>query len=70
MRPSYRHDWRVKHHIACACGETWAILADRYDFNFEVEKASAHIQRSLHRLYNCRLTTLNLKGAEHGHCEG
>lgn len=31
------------------------------DFNFQVEDTKAFIQRSLHRLYNCSLTTVHLK---------
>lgn len=50
----------MKHSLSCECGEFWLVIADRYDFNFEVEKASTFIKRALHRIYECPKATLHL----------
>lgn len=50
----------VKHTLTCACGEIWGIYATQHDYNFELEKASTFIQRSLHRLFLCPLASFHL----------
>ena len=46
----------LKHSISCQCGESWHLLADSYDYRFELHKAAQFLERIDHRRYDCMFT--------------
>lgn len=47
--------------IKCVCGETWIVLADDNGYDFEIEKVKSFILRTVHRMYECKMSPVLIK---------